>query len=359
MATNCTGPSFFTLAEEFVRRRRADGTYRIEQFAEEFPHLRREILEEFPGLLVAESLVEDEANVEIPATLGRYRIGREIGRGAMGIVVSATNLSLDAEVAIKLLPFERVRSVEMLQRFHAEAKICAAMEHPNIVPVFDYGTDDNFAYLVMRKVPGKSLDIVIAELAKNSVASETGGTQLDWAFVSSIGIQAADALHYAHELGVIHRDIKPANLILEKEGRVWVSDFGLSKVLSSDVHLSMTGDVLGTPRYMAPEQLRGIYNAGSDVYSLGMTLYELVAAQPAWGSTMSNSELLANIPTLSPAESKGDQSSHTRCTLRNHHASGRAEAGRSICNRKRLQRRAHAVNERDLHWRPSPQGSAS
>lgn len=305
-----SSPSFHTLVDEYLRRRRNCGTYSIEQFAEEFPHLRSEILDEFPGLIVAENLQgQSYANVVLPKNLGRYKVGQEIGRGAMGIVVSATNPDLDSEVAIKLLPFARIRSVEILQRFQTEAKICAAMEHPNVVPVFDYGTDENFAFLVMRKVPGQSLDKVIAWLAKHSREKDSERTQLDWNLITSIGIQAADALHYAHEQNVIHRDIKPANLILEEDGRLWVSDFGLSKVLSSDVNLSMTGDVLGTPRYMAPEQLRGIYNVCSDVYSLGMTLYELVALKPVPDQSLVSAKqmntkqtlALPDLKTLNPA----------------------------------------------------------
>lgn len=284
MTSALRDPTFFTLVDEFLRRRRLNDTYSVEAFAEEFPHMRESILQEFPGLILAESLRKQEVAIEIPKNLGRYKVGQEIGRGAMGIVVSATNPGLDSEVAIKLLSFERIRSIAMLQRFHAEAKTCAAMEHPNIVPVFDYGTDEKFAYLVMRRVRGKSLDKVIAGLAKHPVPTESGGIQMDWGLVTSIGTQAADAIHYAHEQGVIHRDIKPANLILGKEGKVWVSDFGLSKVLSNDANLSTSGDVIGTPRYMAPEQIRGFCDVRSDVYSLGLTLFELASGQTVWDS---------------------------------------------------------------------------
>lgn len=272
----------YELAEDYLRDYRSGTAPSVEEFAKSHPELKTEILEVFPAMLMAEALKPDAPVVpDVPSHIGRYQVGRELGRGGMGIVYAARHPDLDNEVAIKLLPYTRLRSPEVLQRFHAEAKACASMDHSNIVPVYDFGTEEGFAYLVMRRVRGISLDRLIDQLSDHTEPSGKG-IEMDWGYVGRIAAQVADGLHYAHEQGVIHRDIKPANLLIQRDGKAWVTDFGLAKVLESQLDVSLTGDLVGTPRYMAPERLRGVYGPASDVYGLGISIYELVTGRKAW-----------------------------------------------------------------------------
>lgn len=293
-------PSFHTLAEEFIRCYRENSAYSVEEFARKHPYAKQEILEEFPALILAEVLKGSEGQPasdvdNIPKQIGPYQLKRQLGRGGMGVVFAGRHVGLEKDVAIKMLPLQTLRSPSLLQRFHVEARASAAMDHPNIVPVYDHGIHDRLAYIVMRRVHGASLDMLVHRLAdaqKPGAKPSDSKMALDWLFIADIGSQIASALQYAHEQGVIHRDIKPANMILDKSGKTWVTDFGLAKVLKSDLQLSMTGDVVGTPRYMAPEQLRGSCDARSDIYGLGLTLYEIATGTLAW-SSVPGSDLLA------------------------------------------------------------------
>ncbi|OYV83578.1 MAG: hypothetical protein B7Z73_15890, partial [Planctomycetia bacterium 21-64-5] len=349
--------------------------------------------------------------------LGDYRIIREVGRGGMGIVYEAEQVSLGRHVAVKVLPKELLQNPKHRSRFQREAKAAAKLHHTNIVPVFGVGEDNGLGYYVMQFIQGLALNEVLDELRRmkrgpglsgvavestgprarhgdvsaadvarslmdgefRSLAAEVpvaparecridetvdhepggvarppsavGGATVDpalrdggasrsplatdspprsvgatgdpargdglgspssllesdtssgsnlslvlpgsssgtekrnrkwtyWQSVAHIGVQVAEALHYAHGQGVLHRDIKPSNLLLDLHGTVWVTDFGLAK-LDDDRGLTQTGDVLGTLRYLAPETLKQHADARSEVYSLGLTLYELLALRPA------------------------------------------------------------------------------
>ena len=231
-------------------------------------------------------------------SLGDFRLVREIGRGGMGIVYEAEQLSLGRRVALKVLPFASMLNSKQLQRFKNEAKAAATIQHPHIVPVYSIGCERGVHYYAMQYVEGRSLAEVIHDLRQqlpvdpsatshgeygnNHVfATEDQGiharkisanTETDaiaalsterstnrdqfYRSVAQIGVQVAEALHYAHEMGVVHRDIKPSNLLIDAEGQMWVTDFGLAMTLT-DPELTMTGDVLGTLRYMSPEQASG------------------------------------------------------------------------------------------------------
>jgi len=209
-----------------------------------------------------------------PRRLGDFLIRGEIGRGGMGAVYEAEQLSLGRKVALKVLRFGVVSDAEAIDRFKREAETIANLHHTNIVPIFSVGNEGGVNYYAMQFIDGPSLDRV--------VRSNDGAS--DAATVASWGLQAAEALAHAHERGVIHRDVKPSNLLLDEDGRIWLTDFGLAK-RQDDVTLSMTGVLLGTPRYMSPEQaestLRTIDHR-TDIYSLGATLYELVTGQPVF-----------------------------------------------------------------------------
>ncbi|MFO0841516.1 MAG: protein kinase [Gemmataceae bacterium] len=239
------------------------------------------------------------AEAALVGTLGDYRIVREVGRGGMGVVYEAEQISLGRRVALKVLPFAATMDPKHLQRFHNEARAAASLQHPNIVQVFAVGCDRAVDFYAMQYIDGQTLaDVVAARRGAAAVAvprdqdtapaaaaeTEPGPRgAADWRLAAGWGVQAAEALEHAHQTGVVHRDVKPANLILDGRGKLYVTDFGLAR-LGVDAGLTMTGDVLGTLRYMAPEQAlakHGLVDHRADVYSLGATLYELVALRPA------------------------------------------------------------------------------
>jgi serine/threonine protein kinase len=212
-----------------------------------------------------------------PATLGEFRILRELGRGGMGVVYEAEQTSLRRHVALKVLRFGVVADAEAMQRFHREAETVARLHHTNIVPIFAIGCERDVHYYAMQLIAGRSLADVLDE-------SQRTGKPLGPHDVARWGLQAAEALAHAHQRGVIHRDIKPSNLLLDDEGVVWLTDFGLAK-RADEVTLTVSGTLMGTPRYMSPEQAESLQRTidhRTDVYSLGASLYELATGRAAF-----------------------------------------------------------------------------
>lgn len=275
----------------------------------------------------------------IPAldSLGDFEIVRQIGRGGMGTVYLAADKVLDRKVALKVLDVPSKKKSDRLERFQREARLASRLHHTNIVPVFGVGSEKQYFYYAMQFINGVDVRQIIDALKDNSsgpndfsvnlfehaerligghedsnfeAEGSTGDGRLSssgsvgqmylgetdslveaipksesyWLSVAKIGAQVADALSYAHNNGIVHRDIKPSNLLMDRNGTVWVTDFGLAK-FSEDDDLTQTDDVLGTLRYMAPEQLSGKHSAASDIYSLGVTLYELLTLRPACDAT--------------------------------------------------------------------------
>jgi tetratricopeptide (TPR) repeat protein len=303
-----------------------------------------------------------------PRELGDFRILREVGKGGMGVVYEAEQLSLGRRVALKVLPFAATLDPRQLQRFKNEAQAAAGLHHTNIVPVHFVGCERGVHFYAMQFIDGRTLAGVIAELRRLagrdqggpeaspvlSVAAEAlvrgqtipephpandqgptiaepkprrtdfksvppgtsaGETSVKAATslgrslrspayfqsVARLGVQAAAALEHAHQLGVIHRDIKPGNLLLDGRGNLWVTDFGLAHC-QSQAGLTMTGDLVGTLRYMSPEQAlakRGVVDHRTDIYSLGATLYELLTLEPAFAGS-DREELLRQIAFEEP-----------------------------------------------------------
>jgi serine/threonine protein kinase len=280
--------------------------------------------------------------------LGDFRILREVGRGGMGIVYEAEQISLDRRVALKVLPFAAALDSKQLQRFKNEAQAAANLHHTHIVPVYAVGSERGVHYYAMQFIDGQTLAAMIADLrhlaelmqpdlpngdkrpqdlptesftpaaAPHSTLSpgdggegrvrgarETVNTRAvktvqertpslitkrstrNPAFfrtVAQLGVQAAEALEHAHQMGIIHRDIKPANLLLDSRVHLWITDFGLARCRSEN-GLTLTGDLVGTLRYMSPEQTlarRFQVDHRTDIYSLGATLYELLTLQPPY-----------------------------------------------------------------------------
>ena len=289
--------------------------------------------------------------------LGDFRIIREIGRGGMAVVYEAHQLSLNRRVALKVLPFAAVLDQQQLQRFKNEAQTAATLHHTNIVPVFGLGCDRGVHFYAMQLIEGHSLAEIITQLRQDSgqvpdgkpsnanldgaptmdsvpcrrqsqptaklptsvssressskrtdtrpvAAITTDRSNKSRAFfysVAQLGIEVAIALDHGHQQGVVHRDVKPSNLLIDGYGRAWVTDFGLARI-DADQSLTMTGELLGTLRYMSPEQAtaeRHVLDHRTDIYSLGVTLYELLTLEPAFAGH-DRQELLRKITFQDP-----------------------------------------------------------
>ena len=333
------------LAAEFVERHRSGECPPLTEYTARYPDLAKDIRELFPALVRIERLkpVVDDLTGDFAAPaagvprlerLGEYRILREIGRGGMGVVYEAEQESLGRQVALKVLSPQALLNGTYLERFRREARAAAKLHHTNIVPVFGVGEADGMPYYAMQFIRGEGLDKVLADLGRlrqgdvpalvsdGSVAhgllsgqfaapptlDDTGasagslplrnaagaspsstlsGGPLSSVYhrsVAQIGVQVAEALAHAHKQGVLHRDVKPSNLLLDGQGRVWVTDFGLAKAEGTE-ELTQAGDIVGTLRFMAPERFDGHSLPQSDVYGLGLTLYELLTLRSAFADT--------------------------------------------------------------------------
>jgi len=210
------------------------------------------------------------------ATIGRYDVYAELGTGGMASVFLALDLALDRKVAIKVMSPALANSPDNIERFKREAKVAASLNHPNIIGILAVGDDPDLAYFVMKYVEGRSLDSVIKETGAQSVP-----------FVQTVIGSAGKALNYAHTRGIIHRDVKPANFMLDQDGWLIVTDFGIAKMADTK-GLTMTGSIIGTPYYMSPEQFNGKAITGAtDQYALGVVAYELLTGkQPYTGDTI-------------------------------------------------------------------------
>jgi WD40 repeat protein/serine/threonine protein kinase len=254
--------------------------------------------------------------------LGDYQIIRRIGHGGMGVVYEARQLSLQRPVALKILPLAGVLDPRALKRFQTEAIAAASLDHPHIVSIYSVGCERGIHYFAMQYVAGWSLAELIRPQGDSLPATShrqsdgmpaAGNSFLDSSRQSPAGdtsplaalsterddrrdnycrtcarliLQAAEALEYAHEMGVVHRDVKPSNLLANEQGKVWIGDFGLA-MIRGDAAVTMTGDLVGTLRYMSPEQASGqrrVLDHRTDIYSLGISLYELLARQPAFAA---------------------------------------------------------------------------
>lgn len=245
--------------------------------------------------------------VQANDTIGDFRLVCEIGRGGMGVVYEAEQISLRRRVALKILPFTVGHDEKQIIRFKNEAQAAAQIKHPHIVPVYAVGEEHGVHFYAMQLIEGHSLSTRLAgeqATAAGSTVGSTapmhatathgnrkstaptvapqhtttsGATQRHVREIASLGVQAAEALDAAHEYGIVHRDVKPSNLLVDGDGKLWVTDFGLARCREND-GLTRTGDVLGTMRYMSPEQALGrgvLVDHRTDIYSLGVTLYEL------------------------------------------------------------------------------------
>ena len=209
---------------------------------------------------------------DVGERFAEYEVHELIGRGGMGAVFKATHKELQRVVAIKILPPETADQAEFEERFRREARALAALDHPNIVTLHDFGTRDGWFYFVMEYIDGSDLS---TRIQKRSITTDEA---------LSIVTQVCDALAYSHGKGVVHRDIKPANILIDRSGRIKIADFGLAKLVGpkdGDFELTRTNAALGTPLYMAPEQINGNppTDHRADLYALGVVFYELLTGE--------------------------------------------------------------------------------
>ncbi len=326
------------VVDEFQARQARGESPDPEEYAQRHPETAAVLREVLAALrlvgLSTNAAGQIPADVEeLTGTLGDFRLLREAGRGGMGVVYEAVQLSLGRRVALKVLPFAATMDPRHLQRFHNEARAAACLHHEHIVPVYSVGCERGVHFYAMQFIEGQTLAVLIHELRKQTGLADVALPRLSdpalaaesadaesltaphvpapasrpaaadtspWAGLSThrsdggaghygnvarLGVQAALALEHAHERGIVHRDVKPGNLLLDERGSLWVADFGLAQVQQGEGNLTMTGDVLGTLRYMSPEQAlarRVMIDHRTDVYSLGVTLYELLTLRPAF-----------------------------------------------------------------------------
>ncbi len=233
--------------------------------------------------------------------LNQYRIQSRLGAGGMGEVFQARDTRLDRLVALKVLPLEVANDKERLQRFVREAKAASALNHPHVATIYEIGEAENIHFIAMEYIEGQTL------------AKKVNGSPLAINKVVEIGSQIADALDEAHSHGITHRDIKPANIMLTPRGQVKVLDFGLAKItrpesIESDISTlakTHSGVVMGTPQYMSPEQVRGqVADHRSDIFSLGLILYEMLSGQRAFGGDSAAEVMSAILKNAPPPLSK-------------------------------------------------------
>ncbi|MEM6468797.1 MAG: protein kinase [Planctomycetota bacterium] len=297
--------------------------------------------EECPPTLIGDQQQDENGSGGQGRTLGDYRLVKRLGEGGMGVVWEARHRSLgDRRFALKELQKDRQFRQSAIQRFIIEARVLARFDHDHIVPVYHIGHDEGIHYFVMKLIDGQNLaeliqaagkkqrngrrqktvdnrasthslgrskaDTVVSHEILNQV-SEKGSAASVPEFVDAVvrlGIQVAEALDHAHQMGVVHRDIKPANILVDRVGNAWIADFGLAHVINGNNNMTRTGGLVGTGPYMSPEQClgtkRSILDQRTDIYSLGITIYELLTLRRAVPRGLSDPELLHQIQFEDP-----------------------------------------------------------
>src|SRR3954470_11706858 len=249
------------------------------------PRLRQRPAQEYESG-VADSL--------IGAEFAGYRVDELVGRGGMGVVYRATDVSLERSVALKLLAPELARDESFRRRFAAESKVAASLDHPNIIPIYHAGEHDGVLYLAMRFVRGEDLRVRLVRCGL-----------LEPAVAAGLAAQVGAALDAAHEAGLVHRDVKPANVLLDGHDHAYLTDFGLTKRLAADTVETRTGQILGTLDYIAPEQIRGeSLGPATDVYALACMTMHLLTGDPPFPVGTEEGKLWAHLSQAPPRPSE-------------------------------------------------------
>ena len=295
------------IAADFADRVRRGERPRASEVLARFPQHAEALAGLLPTIAGLEAMRRETTPTRPLERLGCYRIVRELGRGGMGVVYEAEEAQLARRVAVKVLSGEISDDERSVVRFQREARLAARLVHPNVVPIHAFGDEGGTRFFAMHLVDGIGLDRVIDAAAVGLVPQGAGDPLVGlvreqlagqrsargdrtlhrtpaWRNGACLAIaQAADALAFAHAQGVLHRDIKPPNLILDRSGHLWVADFGLAKG-REDEPITVTGNIAGTLRYLAPELFDAKQDGRSDIYSLGLTLFELLTLRPAFNA---------------------------------------------------------------------------
>lgn len=303
---------FEIVADEFVSNLRSGQAKSITFYEKRYPEFAEQIRELFPTLLLMEkgkpqskdstpSFGYDPLHEHNISHLGDFEILHRIGQGGMGIVYEAIQKSLGRRVALKVLSPSMFSTQDSVARFQREARAAANLHHPHIVPIFNIGSERSIHYYAMQYIDGFGLDEIMAmdrqspscdtddpvqAALTESLRQQSERLRGNWSTIAESVRQIASALAYAHSQNTWHRDIKPSNLLVDKNGKPWIADFGLAKLTNHVDNLSSPQQTMGTLRYMSVEQIEGEEDHRSDIYSLGLTLYELLTWQPAF--TQSN-----------------------------------------------------------------------
>ena len=286
------------IAEDFAARCRRGDAPSVDAVVARHPEHASRLRELLPAVALMELLKRRsnsartrEVATPLPERLGEFRVVRELGRGGMGVVYEAVQEPLGRHIALKVMHPGQVDPRRLL-RFRREAMAVAQLHHTNIVPIHAVGDHDGLPYFAMQHIRGDSLDVVLQRWRSGGTTWRDGGR---WRFAARVALEAAGAIQHAHDQGVLHRDLKPANLLIDEADAVWITDFGLAKLVGHD-DLTHSGDVIGTLRYLAPEALEGQSGPRGDVYSLGLTLYEMLTLSPPFGD-LKPSELIHRVGT--------------------------------------------------------------
>jgi len=279
---------------EYLERLNAGEQLDEQAIRSEHPELAEELLTELKTL---EKVPSDEERAAPLGTLGDYTLRRQVGRGGMGVVYDAWQNSMDRRVALKVLPAGIAADRKASARFLREAQTAGQLNHQNVVGVYGLGIEANTPYYSMEYVEGETLSRIIQKIKEAEPEAETVFGKKDrpgyFEKLASAFANTADGLQHAHSKGIIHRDIKPSNLILDGEGRLRILDFGLAH-FEGQQSLTGSGEILGTPQYMSPEQARArrvVIDHRTDVYSLGATLYEVLTLRPPFRGKNSEATL--------------------------------------------------------------------
>ena len=290
------------LLERMTAELRAGRPPDIDALARQHPELSGELRELWAAVQVAEGIAAGLSKsswpavpatiglgeavlvgADLPREFGDFELQAELGRGGMGVVYLARQRSLDREVGLKMILQGELASAADLARFRSEAESAARLDHPHIVPVYEVGERDGRPYFAMKYVAGTTL---ARRLAEGPMPPREAAALL---------APICDAVHFAHSRGILHRDLKPSNILIDREGRPHVTDFGLAKRVAGDSQITRSGAILGTPCYMAPEQAagnRGQLGPASDVYSLGTILYQMLTGRPPFQAATAVDTLL-------------------------------------------------------------------
>jgi tetratricopeptide (TPR) repeat protein len=309
--------AFEVVYGEYVLREMMGESPSLEEFAWRFPKLADQLRRQVAFHRVVTSPDAGEGEAEQPARpeegdagddagpavpgapeIPGYRVVDELGRGGAGVVYKARHLTLNRLVALKVIPAGLYAIPGAVERFRAEAEVVARFQHPNIIQVYEVGEHEGLGYLALEYAPGGSLQTAIA------------GTPQDPGTSAALLEQLARAIHYAHGCGIVHRDLKPANVVMTESRVPKITDFGLAKLLEQEAGSTVSGTIMGTPSYMAPEQLIGFsreITPAADVYALGAILYELLTGRPPFkGATpLSTLDQVANQEPLVPSKLQG------------------------------------------------------